>query len=129
MAKGAVQEFEKMTIEELEAAIREAASTLEQKRQQREDEIIAQVRALTAQIGKTPEELFGRRARLAPRLAQSGEGGGGEGGGGDGGEGAAAPKYRHPGDPALTWSGRGKRPQWVAEALAGGKTLDDLAVS
>ena len=36
-------------------------------------------------------------------------------------------KYRHPDDPALTWSGRGKRPLWVVEYLATGKSLDDLA--
>ena len=40
-----------------------------------------------------------------------------------------AAKYRNPDNPALTWSGRGKRPAWVNEALAAGKTLEDLAVS
>ncbi len=27
-----------------------------------------------------------------------------------------------------TWGGRGKRPQWLRDALAGGKTLADFAV-
>jgi len=27
-----------------------------------------------------------------------------------------------------TWVGRGKRPQWLRDALAGGKTLQDFAV-
>lgn len=36
-------------------------------------------------------------------------------------------KYRHPENPALTWSGRGRKPQWFAEALAAGKSPEDLA--
>lgn len=35
-------------------------------------------------------------------------------------------KYRHPENPALTWSGRGRQPRWVKEALAAGKSLDEL---
>jgi DNA-binding protein H-NS len=40
----------------------------------------------------------------------------------------AAPKYAHPENPALTWSGRGRRPGWVNEALDAGKSLDDLKI-
>ena len=40
----------------------------------------------------------------------------------------AAPKYRHPENPAVTWSGRGRRPQWFVEALEAGKTVEDLSV-
>jgi len=36
------------------------------------------------------------------------------------------PRYRNPLDPAQTWSGRGRQPKWVLDALAGGKTLDEL---
>lgn len=38
------------------------------------------------------------------------------------------PKYRHPENPELTWSGRGRRPQWFIEALAGGRSPEDFAV-
>ena len=37
-------------------------------------------------------------------------------------------KYSNPDDAALTWTGRGRQPKWVVEALASGKTLDDLRV-
>jgi DNA-binding protein H-NS len=40
----------------------------------------------------------------------------------------AAAKYRHPENPALTWSGRGRKPQWFAEALSAGKTAEDMAI-
>ena len=36
-------------------------------------------------------------------------------------------KYRHPENPALTWSGRGRKPLWFTEALAAGKSPEDLA--
>jgi len=37
-------------------------------------------------------------------------------------------KYTNPLDARQTWTGRGRKPQWVVEALAGGKTLQDLEV-
>lgn len=42
--------------------------------------------------------------------------------------GKVAAKYVHPADSSLTWTGRGKRPRWVAEWLDSGKSLDDLKV-
>ena len=39
-----------------------------------------------------------------------------------------AAKYAHPADVQLTWTGRGKRPRWVNDWLAKGKSLDDLRV-
>lgn len=38
------------------------------------------------------------------------------------------PKYRHPENPSLTWSGRGRKPQWFIEALAAGKTPEALSI-
>ena len=35
-------------------------------------------------------------------------------------------KYVNPENPKETWSGRGKRAAWVTEALANGKSLEDL---
>ncbi len=41
----------------------------------------------------------------------------------------AAPKYQHPDDPSITWTGRGRKPLWVVEATEeGGKTLEDLKI-
>lgn len=38
------------------------------------------------------------------------------------------PKFANPDDASQTWSGRGRKPQWFNEAIAAGKTEDDLAV-
>lgn len=40
----------------------------------------------------------------------------------------AAPKYRHPENPEITWSGRGRKPVWIAEGLEAGKSLEDFAI-
>lgn len=41
---------------------------------------------------------------------------------------AAAVKYANPSNPAETWSGRGRKPRWFAQAIVSGKTPDDLAI-
>lgn len=42
---------------------------------------------------------------------------------------AAAPaKYRHPENPSLTWSGRGRQPKWIKEGLAAGQSLDAFEI-
>jgi len=38
-----------------------------------------------------------------------------------------APKYRHP-VLGVTWTGRGLKPKWLSEELAGGKQLSDFAL-
>ena len=62
--------------------------------------------ARTARAAKAPA----RRARK-PRAAKS----------------AAPVRYRDAN--GNSWVGRGKRPQWLRDALAAGKTLQDFAVS
>jgi DNA-binding protein H-NS len=37
-------------------------------------------------------------------------------------------KYRHPADPELTWTGRGKTPRWISSWLEEGKEMTALAV-
>ena len=46
-----------------------------------------------------------------------------------GGKGSkGAPKYANPSDPSQTWTGRGRKPNWVIAALDTGKSIDDLAI-
>jgi DNA-binding protein H-NS len=37
-------------------------------------------------------------------------------------------RYQNPADNAQTWTGRGRQPRWIAEGLAGGKSLDDFRI-
>lgn len=36
--------------------------------------------------------------------------------------------YRHPKQPGMAWTGRGKPPRWVAEWIEGGGSLEALRV-
>ncbi len=42
---------------------------------------------------------------------------------------APVPKYKHPENPALTWSGRGRQPAWFKEAMDAGNNRDDLLIA
>lgn len=37
-------------------------------------------------------------------------------------------KYRHPTEPMLTWTGRGKKPRWIEAYITQGGTIEDLLV-
>lgn len=39
------------------------------------------------------------------------------------------PKYRNTADPTQTWSGRGRQPAWIKDALARGETLDQFLIA
>lgn len=39
------------------------------------------------------------------------------------------PKYVHPENPEMTWTGRGRKPKWINEALEKGKSLDDFLIA
>ena len=45
----------------------------------------------------------------------------------DAGSTGSAAKYANPDNPEQTWSGRGRRPQWINEALESGRTLEEFA--
>ena len=39
-----------------------------------------------------------------------------------------APRYRNPDNAEQTWSGRGRRPRWVHDAEAAGRSLADMEI-
>src|SRR3954447_26498508 len=103
-------DLSKLNIEELEGLVKDAQAEINSRREAERDRVLSQMRELAASLGLTLEDV----GRLERGKSAAG--------------GSVAPKYRHPSDPNLTWSGRGKRPAWIAEALASGKSLEDLAV-
>lgn len=40
----------------------------------------------------------------------------------------SAPKYANPDDPSQTWTGRGRKPNWLIAKVKKGATLDQLAI-
>ena len=108
MAKSGGIDLSKLSIEELETLAKDIQTEVTNRREAERERVLGQMRELAASLGLTLEEVV--------RLERS-----------KGGTGGGQARYRHPEDPSLTWSGRGKRPTWLTEALAAGKSLEDFA--
>ena len=84
---------------------------------------IAQVRskltALAKAEGYTVAELFGGKAAPAARKGAARKSTKGS---------KVAAKYRNPGKPKETWSGRGLPPRWMAELIKKGKKREDFLI-
>ncbi|WP_343080459.1 H-NS histone family protein [Ostreiculturibacter nitratireducens] len=93
-------------LKELSAKVQKAIVSFEERKKK---EALAQIEEKARQLGFTLSELTGD---VKPRRKRA----------------AVAPKYANPKDPSNTWTGRGRRPRWVEEALQSGKTLDDLKI-
>lgn len=85
-------------------------------------------KALSSRIETERRDLESRLARLkradfaAPfRLAKGGRV--------IGGRATVAPKYRNPDNPSETWSGRGRKPRWMTDAMKAGKKLRDFEIA
>ncbi|MEX5728252.1 DNA-binding protein H-NS [Rhodovulum iodosum] len=38
------------------------------------------------------------------------------------------PKYRNPEDPKQTWTGRGRQPRWIKDAIEAGRPMSDFEI-
>jgi DNA-binding protein H-NS len=108
MAKPSGIDLSKLSFEELQTLAQDVETELVSRREAEKGRVLQQMRELAGSIGMTVEELLGREKGKVRAKAEA--------------------KYRHPDNPDLTWSGRGKRPLWVTEALNAGKSLEELAV-
>lgn len=80
---------------------------------------LAKIREVAAQSGFTLDELVKspRGARSVVTVEKSDN------------RSTVEPKYAHPENPSVTWTGRGKAPKWVVDYEAGGKNRNDLLIS
>ena len=101
-------ELEALSLSELKKMQKDVAKAISTFEDRQKAEARAKVEAFARDLGYSLAELVGTEAKSSRA--------------------PAAAKYRHPENPALTWSGRGRKPQWFVEALAGGKTAADLAI-
>ncbi len=38
------------------------------------------------------------------------------------------PRYQHPSDASLTWTGKGRQPKWIKDWIASGRSLAELEI-
>lgn len=79
--------------------------------------VITRIRKEISQYGLTAEQLFGATGAAKPRRANAGT---------KTSKTAKAPKYAD--GTGNTWGGIGKRPEWIRQALAAGKALEDFLI-
>ena len=72
----------------------------------------AKMEALAAESGYSIEELIGGTQRVGRK----------------GSNGLVVVKYRNLKDPSQTWSGRGRKPNWLSEAVNSGKKIESFLV-
>lgn len=73
----------------------------------------SKIEAIAKAAGMNLADLFGHAAPAKPAKAARGE---------------VPPKYRHPENEAITWSGRGRQPDWYKAHIEAGKSADDLLI-
>ena len=100
-------DLEALSLIELKKMQKDVAKAISTYQDRQKAEARAKVEAFARDLGYSLAELVGAEVNTARAPAPA--------------------KYRHPENPALTWSGRGRKPQWFVDALAGGKSKDDLA--
>jgi DNA-binding protein H-NS len=101
-------DLEALSLPELKKMQKDIAKAISTFRDRQKAEARAKVEALARDLGYSLAELVGTETKVAPA--------------------PALPKYRHPENPALTWSCRWRKPQWFVDALSGGKTAEDMAI-
>lgn len=99
--------LEKMSLDELKTLLKDVAKAIANYEKRQRDEALAAAEAAAKEHGfKLADLVDGGKSVRVP----------------------AAPKYRHPENPSLTWSGRGRKPKWIVEAIEAGKSVEDFAI-
>ena len=91
----------------LEKDVQKAISSFETRKKK---ELLEAARAMAAKEGFTLADLFDTSKQIRAKKT-------------------VPPRYRHPDDPNLTWTGRGRMPVWLREAEAAGHDRQEFAIS
>ena len=103
--------IDNMDLNELEALTKKTQQLIEQKKKEKIDQAYAQLVDIAQDVDMTLDQLIAHGQKKKSKPTRK-----------------VAPRYRNPKDASQTWTGRGKQPRWVIDALAKGKKLDDLAI-
>ncbi|MEL6922350.1 MAG: H-NS histone family protein [Pseudomonadota bacterium] len=103
--------FEKMSVNELEQLKASAEQTLVEKRKADRKLALNAAKEAAAKYGFTLTELFGDAKKTEKPKS------------------ATPPKYAHPENASITWTGRGRQPGWIKDAVAAGKSLDEFLIA
>ena len=101
-------DLEALSLTELKKMQKDIAKAISTFEDRQKADARAKVEAFARDLGYSLAELVGIETKTARAPAPA--------------------KYRHPENTALTWSGRGRRPQWFVDALEADRTAVDLEI-
>ncbi|QIE45417.1 H-NS histone family protein [Pseudohalocynthiibacter aestuariivivens] len=111
-------DLKKMSMSELRALEKKVARAIVSRQKQERKDALAVVEAKAKQLGYSLNELLDNAKsgtkEAAAKSAKRGK--------------PVAPKYRNPEDPSQTWTGRGRQPNWIKEAVASGTPIETFAI-
>jgi DNA-binding protein H-NS len=102
-----------LTIPELQQVIIDATARIDVLKKNTVAELRRKLQEMAREHGYTIGDLFPDKAGSA--VVKSGSK-------------PVAPKYANPANPMQTWSGRGKQPHWVRDAIKAGATMSDFVI-
>lgn len=102
-------ELDNLTLRELRDLQSQVAKAIASYEDRKKKDALAELEEKARSLGFSLAELTG----MAPARKQRA---------------ATSAKYANPMDPSETWSGRGRKPRWFIDAIAAGKTAEDLAI-
>lgn len=98
----------KMSLEELKQLQKDVTKAIDDFKERKRNEAIAAAEAAVKELGFSLKELTGAPVKKSKTKNP--------------------PKYAHPENPAKTWTGRGRKPEWIKDAEAEGKSLEEFAI-
>lgn len=111
--------------------LQQAASAIKTELAHREStnkaELLKKVKKLAAEAGVSISELLGKATRTPAKSGRPAAGKAARPAAGKA-RGKVPAKYRNPADASQTWTGRGRQPLWVAQAISSGKSMDALLI-
>jgi len=116
-------QLNKASVKELQQAAAAIKAEIAKRDSTTKTDLLKKVKKMAADAGVSIEELLGKAPKSvsAPKAPRAKKAAGKA-------RGKVAPKYQNPANTAQIWTGRGRQPLWVADALASGKTLDALLI-
>ena len=99
--------LEKLSLKDLQELELRVDKAIAEARLKERSELTAEIEQMVADRGFTMSEIFSTK-RGSPKGR------------------TVAPKFANPEDPGQTWTGRGRKPNWLVQKLEEGADLDDL---
>ena len=111
-------DLKNMSLKELQTLEKKVARAIAAHEKRERKNALAELAAKAKQLGFSLDELIGDKKTVANVPAATNQKA----------RKKVAPKYRNPNDASQTWTGRGRQPIWVKDALACGATLDSFLI-